>query len=177
MPPDKMAIRLSFIVALCLNSLFAAAMVSKGRRGHGLIGYGITLYDPTCAFACRDTISSSFLNCSSEELAMDDMDMSGSSTDPECYATDDAFLGSLAWCISTHCQESHLHILLQEGALFGSFFMALKVEIECFFRHIHSSAIDCSNPTRVRSRDITFPSRRGGLAHMMDVRSKKYLAL
>lgn len=25
-------------------------------------------------------------------------------TEPECYATDDAFLQSLAYCISTHCQ-------------------------------------------------------------------------
>ncbi|KAF2493106.1 ferric reductase-like protein transmembrane component 4 [Lophium mytilinum] len=100
-----MASRLSFLVAICLHSLLVAAMVSNGRRGHGLIGYGITMYDPPCAFACRDTISGSPLNCSTEEMDMDGMDMGGASTEPECYATDDAFLQTLAWCISTHCQH------------------------------------------------------------------------
>lgn len=31
------------------------------------------------------------------------MDMGGETT-PECYATDDVFLQTLAWCISTHCE-------------------------------------------------------------------------
>ena len=29
----------------------------------------------------------------------------GASTDPECYATDDAFLQTLAWCISSRCKD------------------------------------------------------------------------
>ncbi|KAL8691051.1 MAG: hypothetical protein Q9218_003635 [Villophora microphyllina] len=34
------------------------------------------------------------------------MDMEeGSETSPECYATDDAFLQTLAYCISVHCQD------------------------------------------------------------------------
>jgi hypothetical protein len=80
-------------------------MTSGGRRGHGLIGYGITMYEPPCAFACRDTISSSVLNCSMEDMEMDGMDMGGGGTEPECYATDDTFLQTMAWCISTHCQD------------------------------------------------------------------------
>lgn len=33
-----------------------------------------------------------------------DMEME-SSTSPECFATDDAFLSSLAYCMSTHCHN------------------------------------------------------------------------
>ncbi|KAF2812738.1 uncharacterized protein BDZ99DRAFT_569364 [Mytilinidion resinicola] len=99
-----MAPGLFFLVAICLNSLLATAVVSNSRRGHRLISYGITMYKPTCAFACRDTISGSPLNCSTEEMEMGSMDMGGASTGPECYATDESFLQTLAWCISTHCQ-------------------------------------------------------------------------
>ena len=81
-------------------------MVSSGRPRHGLIGYGISMYNPLCAFACRDVLSTSMLNCS---VPMDTSDMGmdmGSATSPECYATDDAFLQSLAYCISTHCRDA-----------------------------------------------------------------------
>ena len=81
-------------------------MVSTGRPGHGLVGYGISMYKPLCAYACRDVLSSSMLNCS------EPMDMSmgmgmemGSETSPDCYATDEAFLETLAYCMSTHCQD------------------------------------------------------------------------
>lgn len=85
-------------------------MVSTGRTGHGLIGYGIQMYKPPCAHACRDTIKGTALNCST---IMDDHEghsggHHGSSpivTEPECYATDDIFLQTLAHCISTHCEH------------------------------------------------------------------------
>jgi hypothetical protein len=34
-----------------------------------------------------------------------DMMMMDAETTPECYATDDAFLQTLAWCMSTHCKD------------------------------------------------------------------------
>ncbi|KAI5456993.1 ferric reductase-like protein transmembrane component 4 [Mariannaea sp. PMI_226] len=88
--------------------------MKKLQTGHGFVGYGIDAYSPTCAFACRDAISGATLNCSTKESGtmdgmdgMDDMGMSGEvMTDPECYATDDAFLQTLAWCISTRCNDT-----------------------------------------------------------------------
>jgi hypothetical protein len=100
------------LASLFLLSLaqHAYPMVSQGRPEHGLIGYGIEMYKPPCAHACRDTISNSQLNCSE---AMEDthsgvsgMDMGGEIvTEPECYATDDIYLQTLAYCISTHCHH------------------------------------------------------------------------
>ncbi|MCJ1265028.1 hypothetical protein MMC22_004903 [Lobaria immixta] len=95
------------IVSACLHGLLVSS--STGRPGHGLIGYGISMYHPLCAFACRDVLSSSILNCSEpmdmSEMGMDmGMDM-GSDTSPECYATDSIFLETLAYCMSTHCQD------------------------------------------------------------------------
>ena len=82
-------------------------MTSSGRPGHGLVGYGISMYKPQCAFPCRDVISSSMLDCSvpmhGSDMGME-MGME-SATSPGCYATDDAFLNTLAYCMSTHCQD------------------------------------------------------------------------
>lgn len=85
-------------------ALAAAAGHAMGA-GQGLVGYGITMYKPSCVFACRDAISGATLNCST--TGSDGMDgMSGMSmsgmvmTDTSCYATDDAFLHTLAWCVS-----------------------------------------------------------------------------
>ncbi|KAE9979703.1 hypothetical protein EG328_000753 [Venturia inaequalis] len=80
--------------------------VSTGRAGHGLIGYGIEMYKPACAYACRAVLESSSLNCTSHGgMHMPGMDMHmGAETEPNCYATDDAFLQTLAYCISSRCQ-------------------------------------------------------------------------
>jgi len=101
------ALRISLILGLSLH--IRDAFASEGYVGHGLIGYGIVMYKPPCAHACRDTISISALNCST--MSMDDkggmagMDMGTSTTEPECYATDDTYLQTLAYCISTHCKD------------------------------------------------------------------------
>ena len=80
------------------------------RAGHSLISYGISMYNLLCAFSCRASISSSSLNCSTMEgMEMEmkgmDMDIGETETTPECSATDDAFLQTLAWCNSTHCAD------------------------------------------------------------------------
>ncbi|OQV06948.1 hypothetical protein CLAIMM_11446 [Cladophialophora immunda] len=100
-----------FVTLLLTSTLFLTAqcMTSSGRAGHGLIGYGINMYFPYCCTACRNVLSGSQLNCS-EVMEMEDMggmDMGGGEfmTMPECYATDDAFLQSLALCISQRCPK------------------------------------------------------------------------
>ncbi|KAL8659665.1 MAG: hypothetical protein Q9202_007018 [Teloschistes flavicans] len=101
MPKSK----LNSLILVCAYILGVWSMVSTGRDAHGLIGYGISMYDPLCAFTCRDTLSTSILTCSEHvDMSMGmDMDM-GSETSPDCFATNDAFLQTLAYCIFTHCQ-------------------------------------------------------------------------
>ncbi|KAH7012552.1 uncharacterized protein B0I36DRAFT_369704 [Microdochium trichocladiopsis] len=89
----------------------------------GFVGKGITMFRPTCASACRDSLSTYRLNCSTVIH-----DMQGSATrhdtssrtpsankralnngsvmfvtSPSCYATDTAYLQSVAYCINTRC--------------------------------------------------------------------------
>ncbi|KAL8822544.1 MAG: hypothetical protein Q9191_006721 [Dirinaria sp. TL-2023a] len=96
--------KLSILVSTYFHTLPVSSMESSGRNAHGLIGYGISMYKPPCAFVCRDVLSTSTLNCSKPMDMSEGMDM-GSNTTPECYATDDAFLETLAYCMSMRCQE------------------------------------------------------------------------
>ncbi|KAL9009203.1 MAG: hypothetical protein Q9173_005751 [Seirophora scorigena] len=99
---------LSVFVSVWIHALLVISHVSTGRDGHGLIGYGISMYKPLCAFVCRDVLSTSKLNCSEHSHMSDGMSVDmhmGSETSPSCYATDDAFLRTLAYCISNHCQD------------------------------------------------------------------------
>jgi hypothetical protein len=89
-------------------SIAVAHTADSQRSEYGFVGYGIDAFDPFCAFACRDSISGATLNCS--EVMSDEMGgMSGMGgmvmTSPECYATDDAFLQTLAWCVQSHCND------------------------------------------------------------------------
>ncbi|KAF7544888.1 hypothetical protein G7Z17_g9603 [Cylindrodendrum hubeiense] len=78
---------------------------TDGRPGHGLIGYGITMYDPPCAYACQSSVPTT-LECDDaddmEGMDMDSMDMGPS---PECLTTNAPYLRSLAWCIHSRCPK------------------------------------------------------------------------
>ncbi|KAM0276828.1 hypothetical protein ACHAQH_006363 [Verticillium albo-atrum] len=73
-----------------------------------LVGTGIDMYKPPCAFACNGAISSNALSCSTL------MDMEGMEampmTTPDCRANDTSFLTTLAWCLDTKCAEYHVPI-------------------------------------------------------------------
>ncbi|KAL5334604.1 hypothetical protein BJX70DRAFT_377733 [Aspergillus crustosus] len=114
----------------CLPTLWAlllilaspAQCVTVGRAGHGFVGYGITMYKPTCAFACKATFSNP-LNCTTPpdhatmhmkrhghsheevDLPMGDGWMVTASPDADCYATNDAFLQTLAYCLHSYCTD------------------------------------------------------------------------
>ncbi|KAL4987970.1 ferric reductase like transmembrane component-domain-containing protein [Aspergillus falconensis] len=95
------------------------ASMATGRAGHGFIGYGISMYKPPCAYACRATITNP-LNCTTSSdshlnMGMDmDMHVDGmqmgdgwmieDSPSAECYVTNDAFLQTLALCMHSHCK-------------------------------------------------------------------------
>jgi hypothetical protein len=101
--PPNMAKPILFLMLLAP----VAAHVSQGRTQHGLIGYGIHMYDPACAFACRDTVTSWMLDCGDAGTGGHSHhgDMETETPSPLCYATNDPFLQTLAWCISTHCED------------------------------------------------------------------------
>ncbi|KAF2825086.1 ferric reductase-like protein transmembrane component 4 [Ophiobolus disseminans] len=98
---------LSSLAALA-SSVWAMDAGPAKRYQHGLVGMGIPAFDPPCAYACREAISGATLNCSTvEEMpGMEGMDMGGMAmTDPECYATDDIFLQTMAWCMQARCKD------------------------------------------------------------------------
>lgn len=87
---------------------------------HGTVGLGLEMYAPvTCAYACRATMGSWMLDCtSSSSSSTDSMDHSGMDMPmektkrdmmdmepptPLCYANNEPFLTSLAWCIYSYC--------------------------------------------------------------------------
>lgn len=65
-------------------------------------GYGFRWYDPVCGFACNNAIASAPLSCTSTESSGGHSHMLGP-TSPECYASDTAFLTTLAYCMSATC--------------------------------------------------------------------------
>jgi len=97
------------LLLLLYSALFgtAAAHTSSGRTRHGFIHYSFKMYDPPCAYGCRDTLGGYFLEC--EEYGSGGHSHHGSMDmpppTPQCYATNDFFLQSMAWCISTHCKD------------------------------------------------------------------------
>ncbi|KAM0328574.1 hypothetical protein ACHAQA_004982 [Verticillium albo-atrum] len=100
----------TFALTLVVSSYLVAHCAAHGhgeKPAHGLIGYGIPMYDPPCAFACRDAIAPYRLNCSTVEPKprRHGGHEAPFATTPECFASDDSYLTSLAWCIQTRCDE------------------------------------------------------------------------
>ncbi|KAF4418524.1 ferric reductase transmembrane component 4 [Fusarium austroafricanum] len=87
------------VAVITAANMFACAAVQEaGIAGHGLIGYGITMYKPLCAYSCRVVLSGGPLECST----IAGSNRTGTNeTSPSCYATDDAFLMSMALCIKS----------------------------------------------------------------------------
>ncbi|KAK4442545.1 ferric reductase like transmembrane component-domain-containing protein [Podospora aff. communis PSN243] len=71
------------------------------------IGYGITMYDPSCAFGCSDALGGFMLECSDHDhVSSGHSHGGGGPTSPECRAGDTPWLTTLAYCIDTMCPES-----------------------------------------------------------------------
>lgn len=87
--------------------LLAAAAAPAAGDGTGLIGFGKTMYNPPCAFACRGVIARSELSCTpGAGGAVHGSGHSTTPTPPSCYTSDAAFLRTLALCIDTYCPAS-----------------------------------------------------------------------
>ncbi|KAJ6787544.1 hypothetical protein PWT90_02799 [Aphanocladium album] len=86
--------------------LFAAVPAVLGD-GIGLIGFGKTMYQPPCAFACRSVIAKSRLLCTPRhEPAAEGGSHAPPTTPKSCFASDPAFMQTLALCIDTYCPGS-----------------------------------------------------------------------
>ncbi|KAG9234981.1 ferric reductase like transmembrane component-domain-containing protein [Amylocarpus encephaloides] len=73
-----------------------------------LIGYGIDMYKPSCAFACRAAIASAPLSCSDVGDSHGMSHHGSGMTSPECRASDTSFLTTLAWCIKSTCASYNI---------------------------------------------------------------------
>jgi hypothetical protein len=96
-----------------LSLAIPVASHNPGRPGYGLIGYGISMYKPPCAYACRASITNP-LHCNRTVDHDMDMDMSSMAMDtpsPSCYANNDPFLQTLAYCVYTHCADISVSVL------------------------------------------------------------------
>jgi len=75
--------------------------------GTGLIGYGKTLYNPTCTFACRNVIRKQTLACTPSSSSENHGTAHNPvSTPPKCFVQDHVFLKTIALCIDTYCTLS-----------------------------------------------------------------------
>ncbi|KAE8314420.1 ferric reductase like transmembrane component-domain-containing protein [Aspergillus transmontanensis] len=86
------------------SSILLLSLIRPVYSANGFVGYGISMYKPPCAHACRSSIANP-LNCSTN--TNDGMGIAWNieeSPEPECYATNDAFLQTLAYCIYSHCR-------------------------------------------------------------------------
>lgn len=78
---------------------------TDGRPGHGLIGYGITMYDPPCAYACQSSVPTTLVCDDTDDMEGMDMDSMDMGPSPECLTTNAPYLRSLTWCIHSHCPK------------------------------------------------------------------------
>lgn len=88
-----------------IAALYVADVLGDGT---GLIGMGKTLYNPTCAFACRNVIKGCKLLCTPEApTANHGTHHNPVSTPPDCFVKDGAFLKTMAICLDTYCPISN----------------------------------------------------------------------
>ncbi|OAA54042.1 ferric-chelate reductase (Fre2) [Cordyceps fumosorosea ARSEF 2679] len=111
---------ISILSLLALLGLTGADVTSPGA--HGFLGFGISLYDPYCAFVCEFSLFVP-INCTTADLAIvpkylrrRDADEAAkpvwpsgdgwavtTETTPTCLSRNEFYLQTLAYCIKSHC--------------------------------------------------------------------------
>ncbi|TQV94779.1 ferric-chelate reductase [Cordyceps javanica] len=111
---------ISILSLLALLGIAAGTEVTS-PGAHGFIGYGITLYQPYCAFACSFNLFVP-LNCTTADLAIEPSYRRRDEADaakpvypsgdgwavtadptPTCQSRNEFFLQTLAYCLKLHC--------------------------------------------------------------------------
>ncbi|KXX77003.1 Ferric/cupric reductase transmembrane component 1 [Madurella mycetomatis] len=92
------------LIPAAVAALHATTVLGDGV---GFIGYGKTLYHPTCAFACRNVIRGCELSCTPTHSTENHGTAHNPvATPPDCFVRDTAFLRTMAICIDTYCPIS-----------------------------------------------------------------------
>jgi len=97
------------VAALGLILWFSAPGLVAGQQL--LVGYGNYPYWPFCAESCVQALKTYLLACSRTGIADGPLALP---TLPDCYAQDEAFLTSSAWCISTKCAGEAVPITISQ---------------------------------------------------------------
>jgi hypothetical protein len=93
-----------FIFALIITQLPIKGVKADGT---GLIGYGKTLYNPTCTFACRNVIRKQTLGCTPKASTENHGTAHNPvTTPPRCFVQDPSFLKTMALCVDIYCTLS-----------------------------------------------------------------------
>ncbi|KAK1826972.1 ferric reductase like transmembrane component-domain-containing protein [Podospora conica] len=95
---------MAIMAALLATLLLAGTTAADGR---GLIGFGRNMYYPLCAASCRGALEGAALVCTPHG-SVDTGSHSHGATPPDCYASDTAFMQTLAFCMSTRCDRAEL---------------------------------------------------------------------
>ncbi|OLN95478.1 Ferric/cupric reductase transmembrane component 1-like protein 2 [Colletotrichum chlorophyti] len=92
---------------LALGLAVALYAIGVQGDGTGLIGWGKTLYDPTCSFACRNVLRKQSLACTPFDSTVNHGTAHNPvTTPPDCFVKDHVFLLTMALCIDTYCPLS-----------------------------------------------------------------------
>lgn len=79
-----------------------------------LTGFEGESYYPLCAHGCLRAFSTVLLTCSTPDDPITGMMVINVNTRPSCYAGNDVYLTSLAYCVSQQCAREHLSTLQLE---------------------------------------------------------------
>ncbi|KAG7407151.1 Ferric/cupric reductase transmembrane component B [Fusarium oxysporum f. sp. rapae] len=89
---------------VALSALLTLCAIGVQADGTGLIGWGKTMYNPTCSFACRQVIRKQQLSCTPTESTENHGTAHNPvTTPPDCFVEDHVFLKTMALCIDTYC--------------------------------------------------------------------------
>lgn len=103
-PTSMVSLRLWLISSLTAIQLQTPGVEADGT---GLIGYGKTLYNPTCSFACRNVIRKQTLACTPADTSANHGTAHNPvATPPKCFVQDRSFLKTMALCIDVYCSLS-----------------------------------------------------------------------
>jgi hypothetical protein len=99
-----MSLQYWLVQSLVIIQLHAPSVQADGT---GLIGFGKTLYNPICTFACRNVIRKQTLACTLSSSAENHGTAHNPvSTPPKCFVKDPTFLKAMALCINVYCTLS-----------------------------------------------------------------------